>query len=109
MLSLIAIGTTVFACGDANHLGHPVLLPASGIFTGIENASYAHKRAQVKTWIVKNERALRLEGFEGPVMAVLLADVPEAAQKQVRKDLKDAARFTDFAERATLSVMVHQP
>ncbi|MGR3796223.1 hypothetical protein [Vannielia sp. SX4] len=96
------------ACTEANHLGNPLLLPVRGVAAGLENAAYGKRRAAVKAWITEHEAAMRAERFDGPVTGALLAELPEGARAQVRADLQEAARYSDFAERATLAFMVHR-
>lgn len=94
------------SCSAPNHLGNPLLLPVNAIGAAVENANYDRRRAKVKAWIVQNEAAMRSELFEGPVTEALLQALPMDRQAQGRADLKDAARHEDFAERATVVVMV---
>lgn len=93
-------------CSEANHLGNPLLLPVTAIGAAIENASYDRRRAAVKAWIVDHEAQMRAEGFEGPVTEALLESLPQGRRMQARQDLKQAAAFSDFSERATVIVMV---
>ncbi|MBS8226167.1 hypothetical protein [Vannielia litorea] len=106
ILGALAVGLA--ACAEANHLGNPLLLPVHGVATGLENVAYGKRRAAVKAWISEHEVAMRAERFEGPVTAALLAELPQGARAQVQADLKEAAHYGDFAERATVAFMVHQ-
>lgn len=51
---------------------------------------------------------MRAEGFQGPVTDDLLATLPADNRKKVRGEIKEAAAFPDFTERATVIVMVHR-
>ncbi len=93
---------------DAGHLGNPLTLPIRGAIAGAENAAYDRDRSRVKTYITENEAALKAERFDGPVTATLLSVVPETVREKVRAEVRDAARYADFAERATVIVMVHR-
>lgn len=102
-MAVLAVGA---GCSGPNHLGNPLLLPARAIGAAVENANYDRRRSEVKVWIVENEAAMRAEGFDGPVSQALLRSLPEARQAQAQRDLQEAAVFDDFAERATVIVMV---
>ncbi|WP_417808053.1 hypothetical protein [Thioclava sp.] len=104
----VLVALILTACTEANHVGNPLTLPIRAIATGAENAAYSHKRGIVKTWIIKNEAGMRAEDFDGPVTQSLLATLPAKARNQARQDLKEAAPHADFAERATVIIMVHR-
>lgn len=94
------------ACSAPNHLGNPLTLPVRGLAAAVENAAYDRRRGVVKSWIIENEAALRAEGFDGPVTDELLGMLPKSRWFQARRDLVAAAEYEDFAERATVIIMV---
>ena len=96
------------ACTAPNHLGNPLALPVHGLSTAFENAAYARDRTAVKAWITKNAGAMRAEGFAGAVTDQVLATLPARNHEKVRGALKDIAGHRDFAEKATVIVMVHR-
>ena len=105
---LISIGSicALLSCSAPNHLGNPLTLPVRGLASALENAAYDRRRARVKAWIVEHEMVLRDEGFSGPVAQDLLGQIPPQNREQAREDLREAAEFADFSERATVIIMV---
>lgn len=96
------------ACSpEANHLGNPVLLPVHGLTTAIENASYGRRRQQIKGYLQQNGIAMRDEGFRGPVTDSLLQAVPDENVEKVRRQISAVPAGSDFAETATVIIMVH--
>ena len=96
------------ACTAPNHLGNPLLLPVHAITSGVQNAAYDRERGTVKAWIIENEAAMRAEAFNGPTTNTMLATLPPRNRDQASKDLKEAAAYPDFSERATVIIMVHR-
>ncbi len=103
----IVLFLAVAGC-DAGHLGNPLTLPVRVAIAGAENAAYDRDRSRVKTYITENEAALKAERFGGPVTATLLSVVQEPDREKVRSEVRGAASFPDFVERATVIVMVHR-
>lgn len=96
------------ACSEANHLGNPLTWPISGLATAIENAAYDRQRGIVKSWLTAHADGLRKERFNGPLMAELLATIPSHHRERVRSEIAALAGRPDFAEAATIVVMVHR-
>ncbi len=105
---LLTAGILLAACSGPIHLGNPLTLPVRGLASALENASYNAQRREVKAWITANEAAMRAERFGGAITAELLATVPPEVREKVRRELREAASFPDFTERATVIVMVHR-
>ena len=55
---LIALSLLSACSTDANHIGYPLMLPVSGIFTGIGNAAYSQRRGQVEIFVKTNHPAI---------------------------------------------------
>lgn len=95
------------ACtSEPNHLGNPLLLPLNGLTTAAENAVYRAKRARVKAYLEANAAAVQA-GDAGTLLALWdVAGVPVAAQPLVTRDLAELSPGPDWAERATIVVIV---
>jgi len=94
-------------CAGANHLGNPVTLPFRAVFAGIENASYAHRRKAVKDYISTYETEMKAANFKDAYTKNLLSSIAPETQVKIREELKESANRSDFAEFATIIVMVH--
>ncbi|MGH1367538.1 MAG: hypothetical protein ACRBCL_02905 [Maritimibacter sp.] len=58
-ITYIALPLVLAACSSgANHIGNPLVLPFTGIATGIENQIYAGQRAPVEDYVGANYDAL---------------------------------------------------
>ncbi|PRY74982.1 hypothetical protein CLV80_11418 [Yoonia maritima] len=55
---LIALSLLSACSTNANHIGNPLMLPVSGIFTGIGNAAYNQRRGQVEIFVKTNHPAI---------------------------------------------------
>ena len=100
--------TLLSACTAPNHLGNPLLLPVRGLATTLENAAYAQERGGVTDYITQNADAMRAEGFAGPATDALLETLPTPTREKVRMEIAEVSDAPDFAERATIIVMVHR-
>ncbi len=100
---------TLAACGEASHLGNPLLLPASGVATAYQNAGYSARREQVKAYLVDHRQMLYAERFQGPHATRLFAlgRVPPENRRKVAAELAASNSAPDWAEWATVIVMVH--
>lgn len=96
------------ACSQPNHLGNPLMLPLNGLSTAIENASYDRQRRLVKSFLTEKAATMRAEQFSGSATDALLGTIPMQHREKVRHELRDAAQYPDFVERATVIVMVHR-
>ncbi len=80
--TLIAF-TLLAACStEPNHLGNPLLLPVTGVTTGVQNAAYNKRRGQVELIVKSNFDAIRsdIRACGGPVLTKAM----DAAQIPVR-------------------------
>ncbi|MBU2982407.1 hypothetical protein KO498_11365 [Lentibacter algarum] len=111
----ISLGVTallMLASCDAGHLGNPLLLPVSGLTTGIENASYNTRRKKVSDYVLMHHAALMQEALAsgGPHLteAYALARVAPARHAVLTKRIAtDQALYRQDAEALTVALMVH--
>ena len=80
-LLILPVLPLLAACsGDANHLGNPLLLPISGLATGVENAAYNQRRGQVEVLVKTNYPQIltEIDAGGGPILwqAMQIARVP---------------------------------
>lgn len=97
------------ACSEANHIGNPLLLPIGALATAIDNVAYGQQRAKIKTYITQNASQMRIERFRGPVTKGLLQTIPASVRDRVRDEIAELPAGPEFAEQATIIVMVHRP
>lgn len=99
MLLLLAACT-----GEANHLA---VNPASLVTTAVDNAAYAARRTQVKTYLQANAQAVADED-PGTLTALWdIARTPPNARAAVLRELRQIERGPGWSEYATVVVMVH--
>ena len=97
------------ACTQPNHLGNPLTLPIRAVLSGVENASYASKRAAVKQYISEHQAEMIAARFAGPHTKALFTRIDPNDHAKIRNELTQGQTRPDFPEYATIIIMVHQP
>ena len=95
----------LLAACDAGHLGNPLTLPIRGAASAIENASYDARRGRVKAYLSANQSSLGAP--EGQAGLWEVSTVPPENRAKVLREIAELADGPDWAERATVIVMVH--
>ncbi|WP_435312889.1 hypothetical protein [Primorskyibacter sedentarius] len=112
-LRLIIPICLVAACSnEASHLPNPLLLPGQAIATGIGNARYNARRAQVSAHVAQHHSALIAEITVGggPRMTEAMdrARVPEDRRPVLLRRLReDIVLYRADAEALVVALMVH--
>lgn len=90
-----------------NHLGNPLLLPVRALGAVAENSVYDARRSRVRSYLIANAGAVRQA--DAPTVETLweLAGVPAERRSFVIRDLQALGFGPDWAEQATVTVMVH--
>ncbi len=92
------------AC-DAGHLGNPLTLPIRGAASAIENASYDARRGRVKAYLSAHQFSLNAP--EGQAGLWEASTVPPKNRAKVLQEIAALPSGPDWAEQATVIVMVH--
>ena len=113
-LCVLALGSGGAGCAGANHLGHPLTLPLSGISSALHNASYAARRRPVAAFVAQNHGALvrDITRSGGPTLqsAMDLARIAPARRAALTHRLgQDLTLYQQDAEALVVALMVHGP
>ncbi|WP_394177110.1 hypothetical protein [Yoonia maritima] len=105
--------TALAGCStEANHLGNPLMLPISGISTGLGNAVYNQRRGQVEVYVKTNHPALLTdisnEGGPHITEAMDIARIPVSERPARLIQLKsDIGLYETSPEALVVALMVY--
>lgn len=102
----------IAACtNQPSHIPNPLVLPAVGVSTAVENTLYGARRGKVKRYVAANWDALQTDITKGSGAALTAAmdtaRVPPAKRPPLIHELRAHAVHRASPENLTVALMVH--